>query len=168
MVALQQTSRSGVAPAILHGALGGVVAGAAMAMVEMVWSAAAGTGFWMPLQMIASVPFGDMPPEIALSTAVPVGLGTHMVLSMMFGWAFVALLAVIRSSRGSATVTVVSATAFGFALWLVNFHAIAPAIGREWFTDAGVVQQLVAHTFGFGSVLGLYVARTLGGHDETR
>lgn len=168
MVALQQTSRSGVTPAILHGALGGAVAGMAMAMAEMMWSAATGMGVWMSLQMIASVPLGKMPPDIALSTALPVGMATHMVLSMMFGWGFVALLAVVRPLRSSTAVIVVAATAFGFTLWIVNFYAIAPALGRDWFTDAGVLQQLVAHTFAFGSVLGIYVARTLGAHDSTR
>ncbi len=162
MVAIQQTRRVGIAPGIIHGALGGIVAGAAMALLEMMWSAAAGNGFWMPLQMIASVPLGRTPPEIALSTAIPVGVGTHMAFSMMFGW----VLAAIRPLRESAPAVIVAASAFGLGLWIMNFFVVAPVIGRDWFGEASMLQQFVAHTFAFGTVLGAYFVLTLGPTDQ--
>lgn len=164
MVAIRRISQVEAGPGILHGAVGGAVAGVAMAMVEMLWAAAAGMGFWFPLKMIASVPLGTMPPEIALSTAIPVGLITHMALSMMFGIAIVGVLRVVPALRASAFVTVVAASTCGLMLWLVNFYVIAPALGRDWFTGADKVQQFVAHTFGFGTVLGLYLVSVLDRH----
>lgn len=167
MVALHRISHVEVRPGILHGAIGGAIAGMVMAMIEMVWSAAAGMGFWMPLRMIASVPLGTMPPEISLGTGIAVGLGTHLVLSMMFGVVFVLLLWALPALRRSAMVTIVAASLFGLALWLVNFYVIAPVLGRDWFTDADKLQQFVAHTFGFGTVLGLYLTAALArGNDR--
>ncbi|TAK76234.1 MAG: hypothetical protein EPO16_07555 [Dehalococcoidia bacterium] len=161
MVAMHRISHVEAGSGVLHGAVGGAVAGMAMAMVEMLWSAAAGMGFWLPLRMIASVPLGTMPPEISLGTAIPVGMITHMMLSMMFGIAVVGLLRFVPALRSSALVTIVVASLFGLMLWLVNFYAVAPAIGRDWFTDADKVQQFVAHTFAFGTVLGLYLVTML-------
>ena len=158
MVAIRRIAHVETGPGVLHGAVGGAVAGTAMAMVEMVWAAAAG--------MIASVPLGAAPPEIGLSTAIVAGLLTHMALSMMFGIMFVLLIWVLPPLRASAVVTVVTASAFGLALWLVNFYVIAPALGREWFTAADKVQQFVAHTFAFGMVLGLYLVSMLDRPDH--
>ena len=160
------SQRSGTAHRVLVGAVGGAIAGMTMAMMAMLWSAAAGTGFWMPLQMIASLPLGQMPTSIALGTAIPVGLISHMMLSMMFGIVFVALLAVLPALRASSAVVVITASVFGTMLWIVNFYGIAPALGRTWFTSADAVQQFVTHTIGFGTVLGLYAVRSMGhSHD---
>lgn len=157
MLAIRRVSHGDISALLAQGAVGGVIAGAVMGMVEMVWAAAAGMGFWLPARMIASVPLGTMPPEIPLSTAIPVFLVTHMVLSMMFGLAFAALLALVPALRASAVATVVAASLFGLMLWLLNFYVIAPALDRPWFTDAEPIQQFVAHTFAFGAVLGLYL-----------
>lgn len=168
MAAIHRISHVEMGSAVLHGAIGGAIAGVAMAMVEMVWAAVVGAGFWAPLQMIASVPLGTAPPEIALSTAIPVGVLTHMVLSMMFGVSFVLLLWAVPPLRASAGITVVAASLGGLALWLVNFYVIAPTIGRGWFADADAAQQFVAHTFGFGTVLGLYLVTMLDRRESMR
>lgn len=46
----------------------------------------------------------------------------------------------------------------GLPLWLVNFYIIAPAV-FPWFTNANPVVQFLAHTFFFGTALGIYLER---------
>ncbi len=48
-------------------------------------------------------------------------------------------------------------------LWLVNFYVVAPVL-FPWFLMANPVVQFLAHTFFFGTVLGL----SLGARLETR
>jgi hypothetical protein len=44
--------------------------------------------------------------------------------------------------------------AAGFALWIVNFYVIAP-FAFPWYAMANPVVQFLAHTFFFGTALGL-------------
>ncbi len=66
--------------------IGGILAGVVFAMMEMVYAAIAKGSFFAPLGMVASLPLQQPPPQIPLGTAIVVGLATHMVLSMMFGF----------------------------------------------------------------------------------
>ncbi|MGE0134924.1 MAG: hypothetical protein AB7L91_13290 [Dehalococcoidia bacterium] len=147
---------------VVRGAVVGAVAGMAMAMVAMTWSAAIGMGFWMPLRMIASLPLGRMPEDIGLAAAIPLGLVTHMMVSMMLGVALAALIEVVPAARGSLYGTLSLAMAYGAVIWLVNFYVLAPAAGRDWFTDADRPLQFVSHTFAFGAMAGLLLALTGG------
>ncbi len=156
-VSVSRTSDRAIGAYAVQGAIGGVVAGAMMAVAEMVWSAAAGMGFWMPLQMMASVPIGKMPPEIGLGTAIPLGMMTHMVMSMMFGIVFAIVVYAVPALRSRATL-LASATVYGFMLWAMNFFIVAPILGRPWFAESDSVQQVVSHAMFFGTVLGLYLS----------
>ncbi|HEY5435716.1 MAG TPA: hypothetical protein VIK13_10825 [Candidatus Limnocylindrales bacterium] len=56
-------------------------------------------------------------------------------------------------------VLVVSSLA-GFALWILNFFIPAGVFGRSWFPEThNDAVQFVAHTFMFGTVLGLILDR---------
>ncbi len=150
--------------AVKHGAIGGVIAGIIFAMAEMLGSRfISGNPFIMPLKAIASVPLGTPPPEIATSTAIPVGLITHVLFAALFGIVFAVLVSRIEPLRTSKAVLVVAASLYGTIMWLVNFYVIAPAAGRPWFTDTPPVQQFVYHTFFYGTVLGLYLVSALPG-----
>ena len=56
-----------------------------------------------------------------------------------------------------------AATAYGLLLWLVNFYVIVRVAGWDWFPDGAdqFWQGFVAHTFIFGTLLGIYLAGTL-------
>ncbi len=59
----------------------------------------------------------------------------------------------------TASILVVSSVA-GFGLWVVNFFVLARIFGWTWFPDTqNVVVQFVAHTFMFGTVLGIVLDR---------
>jgi hypothetical protein len=147
-------ARHDVARWLTAGALFGMVAGAVFILFEMAVDSIRGAGFWMPLRMIGGIPIGEeaMEPGYSLGAAAGAGAVVHMGLSALFGATFAAFAWMLR---GRAAI-VAAASAFGLALWLVNFYAIAP-IAFPWFENADPLVQFVAHTFFFGTTLGLFL-----------
>lgn len=148
-----------------YGILGGVIAGITFAMFEMIMALVlnGADAFFMPLRMIGGIGLGKqaLDPGTSLLTAGGVGLVIHMILSMMYGVVVAAVLSLIPQLSASRAAVLISASVAGFALWIVNFYVLAPAFGWTWFpnnTNAAV--QFVAHTFLYGSVLGLVLDRT--------
>jgi hypothetical protein len=146
------------------GVIGGIVAGIAFAMFEMIMAAVlnGSDAFFMPLRMIGGIGLGTsaLDPATSLLTAGAAGLAIHMVLSMMYGAAVAGGLALVGSlSRSTASILVVSSLA-GLALWILNFFVLAGIFGWSWFPDSqNVAVQFVAHTVMFGTVLGLVLDR---------
>ena len=160
------TTRVGARPAsrswVIAGLVGGIIAGIVFAMFEMIMAAIMGDGFFAPLMMIGAIVLGQgalpMPePTIGLSTIVPVGIAVHMVLSMLYGVVFGAVASSVGFLRNNRWALIGVATVFGFALWIVNFYVVAPVL-FPWFGMANPVVQFFAHTFFFGTVLGLLLA----------
>ena len=134
----------------------GAVAGIIFAMFEMIMAAILGDGFFMPLKMIGAIVLGQgaLQASYPLVTAVLVGVIVHMTLSAIYGAVFAAVVSAIGALQGNRGALIGVATIFGFILWLVNFYAIAPVL-FPWFLMANPVAQLLAHTFFFGTALGL-------------
>ncbi len=160
------TTRVGVRPATLRwviaGLVGGIIAGIVFAMFEMIVAAIMGDGFFAPLMMIGAIVLGQgalpMPePTIGLTTIVPVGIAVHMVLSMIYGVVFGAVASSVGFLRNNRWALIGAVTVFGFALWIVNFYVVAPIL-FPWFLMANPVVQFLAHTFFFGTALGLVLA----------
>ena len=154
---------------IRYGILGGVIAGVVFAMFEMIVAALmiGGEAFFMPLRMIGGIVLGPsaLDPATSLLASGAAGLGLHMALSMAYGVATAAALSIVPRLSSTTTATVVAASVAGFALWIVNFYLFAPPFGWTWFpNDTNPVVQFVAHTFAFGTVLGLVLDRTLFAH----
>lgn len=142
------------------GIIAGIVAGIAFAMFEMAAAAVlGGTGaFFMPLRMIGAIAVGKtaLDPSTSLLTAGGAGLVVHMALSMMYGVAVAAVLELGTTFSRSAASVIALASFAGFALWVVNFFVLAGVFGWTWFPDSqNVAVQFIAHTFMFGTVLGL-------------
>jgi uncharacterized membrane protein YagU involved in acid resistance len=149
-----------------HGALGGLIAGIAFALFEMIITAIlmGGDAFFMPLRMIGAIVLGQqaLMPEYDLATAAVVGLVVHMMLSIIFGIVFAVVAALVPALAQSTGALLVSASAYGFLIWLVNFYLIARIAGWNWFPDeTNVAVQFVAHTFLFGTVLGWVLDRAV-------
>ena len=147
-----------------YGIGGGIVAGIVFAMFEMVMALVlnGSNAFFMPLRMIGAIGLGQsaLMPSTALVSAGGAGLVIHMVLSMMFGAIVAAVIAYVPQLSQSGTAVVVAASVAGFLLWIVNFYVLANLFGWTWFpNDTNAAVQVVAHTFFFGSVLGLILAR---------
>ncbi|WP_143526840.1 hypothetical protein [Rubrobacter xylanophilus] len=154
-------ARTGMGRGLLAGLVTGIVAGVVFAMFEMVVAAVMGQGFFAPLRMIAAIGLGEgaLPPQasVGLATIVPVGLVIHMVLSMLYGAGFGMVASVVGILKENRWALVGAATLFGLALWIVNFYVIAP-FAFPWFGMANPLVQFIAHTFFFGTVLGLLLA----------
>src|SRR5687767_10755830 len=152
-------TRSELPWAIRVGTIGGIVAGLVFAAFEMVASAAmmGMDAFFMPLRMIGAIALGPsaLEPAYSLFSAGLAGVVIHVVLAIIYGVIF----AVTTGGLRSGATEIFIGTAFGFALWLVNFYVIAP-MACPWFLASSPLIQFIAHTFFFGSVLGWYVSRS--------
>ncbi|HBY99183.1 MAG TPA: hypothetical protein DEP84_35430 [Chloroflexi bacterium] len=145
-----------------QGVIGGLIAGIVFAVFEMVVAALLNgvNAFFMPLRMIGGIVLGSqaLQPAYPLVSAAVTGIVVHMILSMVFGVIFAVIVAYIPQLASTPAWLLVSASVFGLLLWLVNFYLIAPAAGWVWFpTNANPVVQFFAHTFFYGTVLGLYL-----------
>ena len=146
------------------GIIGGIAAGIVFAIFEMIMAAVlnGSDAFFMPLRMIGGIGLGQtaLDPSTSLLTAGAAGFVIHMILSMMYGVVVAGVLALVGPlSRSTVSILVVSSLA-GFALWIVNFFVLAGIFGWNWFPDSqNVAVQFVAHTFMFGTVLGLVLDR---------
>ena len=147
-----------------QGMVGGIVAGLVFAMFEMVMAALmnGANAFFMPLRMIGAMVLGSeaLDPGYSLVTAGLTGAGVHMVMSAVFGMVFGLMVSMVPAIARSTGALVVTASVFGLLLWLVDFYVIAPAAGWDWFPNGtNEIVQFLAHTFFFGTVLGLYLDR---------
>lgn len=152
-------TRTEVPWAIRQGAVAGVAAGVVFAAFEMAMSAIMMglPAIWTPLRMIGAIALGSqaLDPGYPLVTAGLAGLAVHVVLAAVYG----AVFAILAGGLRSGPMIIAAASAYGFALWLLNFYVVAPAV-FGWFGDANPMVQFVAHTVFFGSVLGFYLWRS--------
>lgn len=151
---------------LLHGLIGGIIAGVVFAAFEMMVAAllkGSMDAFWDPMRMIGAMVLGEaaLEPTYALATAAITGFALHMMFSVAFGLVFAFIAWAVPALGVSPAALVVGASAYGLLLWLLNFYAVAPAAGWTWFPEKAdqFWQGFVAHAFMFGSVLGAYLAR---------
>jgi hypothetical protein len=155
-------SDSHVADWLKHGLIGGGIAGIVFAPFEMVTAAIIDgpNAFFMPLRMIGGIALGEqaLDPGSSLPAAGAAGLVVHMLLSAAFGVGVAGLARYVPVLASSAVALIAWSSVAGLGLWLVNFYIIAPLGGWTWFPDGtNPVVQFIAHTFFYGTVLGVYL-----------
>ena len=157
MAEVRQEQPAGASPAIVHGVIGGIIAGIVFAISEMVMAALTGMPAVAPLQMIGAIVLGPATLEAAATAGtLAVGLIVHLVLSAIYGVILALIVLAAPALRASiGTLTIVGAV-YGLLLWLVNFYVIAPA-AFPWFAMADPVVQFIAHVVFYGAVLGYYL-----------
>ena len=69
------------------GAAAGLIGGVAMALFATTWSAAAGRGFWTPVEAIAATTFHSAV-LVHGAREIVIGIAFHLVVSVFFGIAF--------------------------------------------------------------------------------
>jgi hypothetical protein len=149
-----------------YGATAGFIAGIAFAMFEMIMAVLldGNSAFWNPLRMIAATVLGKeaLSPDYGLVTAAVTGMMVHMMLSVIFGIVLAIGIVVLPNLARSRGALIVAASLSGLLLWVVNFYVISPVAGWNWFPDmTEPLVQFVAHTFLFGTVLGLVIDRAI-------
>jgi len=136
----------------------GVAAGMIFITFEMTAAAFAGVDFFSPLRMTGATVLGHGALESSYSLGVAglVGLLVHATLSAVYGAAF-GVASAVGPLRRNREVLLVAATAFGALLWAVNFYLVIP-VAFPWFLAASPMVQFIAHTFFFGTILGLMLS----------
>lgn len=138
-------------------AAAGIIGGLVFMMAEMlmVWIFL-GQSPWGPPRMIAAMAMGRevLPPPADFALApMMVAMIIHFMLSIVYG--FIVAMIVRRMGMAGALAT---GAVFGLvAVYLLNFHVVAPIL-FPWFTEAQNWVSVTAHVL-FGMVVaGAYVA----------
>ncbi len=111
---------------ILAGTIAGLLGGAAMALLMMVVSSAAGMGFWHPMEMVGALFYGV---DALLGGAGPVvtGVLVHLLCTGAVGALFGALLPPRQATTGLATSWGVVA---GVVCWAVDSFLLLPVFNQ--------------------------------------
>ncbi|MAS35801.1 MAG: hypothetical protein CL610_17460 [Anaerolineaceae bacterium] len=145
---------------ILHGVIGGLIAGAVFAAAQIVVTVLLGGNWLTPIRLFASIGLGT----VALDAVYPlvnvlvVGLLIHAILSAGYGVAFFVILAAIRQIGNTRGMLLFYGSLYGLLLWVTNFYWTAPLYFPQFLELHQVWHGVVAHTFFFGTVLGAYTA----------
>lgn len=137
----------------------GIVASLVMGMIEMIYEALAGDGFWSPAVYIgATVLRGLQSVQIPVTFdfwGVVLGLMGHMMNSVIFGLIFVAIVARSIRSRGRL---VFSGAVYSLAIFIVMWYAVAPIVDPV-ILNLNAAVFAIAHIM-WGLALGLFVPRS--------
>jgi len=139
---------------VIRGALAGMVGGMVMAMWSMMVLWLNGSGFWLPLNLIAHTFWRDTPLDGRFCvTAALAGVVIHMMMSMMVGVVFAL---VVQRIHGSLAAVSGLGMTFGIMLWLVMQYGVWRVV------DADAANAFTPWVFGvghamFGLVTGLVV-----------
>jgi uncharacterized membrane protein YagU involved in acid resistance len=146
-LAIRFTDREIVSAGVLAGSF---LAGSLMIATSLLIGA---DQCFLPLRIVSAIVLGRAALDAAypLSVAVLTGLVMYTLVSVLFAYIFSAFV----SPLWSRTRLVRSGIWYGVAVWLLNLHVIAPALGWTWLAESGNPLVLfLAHAFAFGSALG--------------
>ena len=136
---------------------GGIVASLVMGMIEMVYEAVAGSGFWAPVVYIGATVLRGLQavqaPVAFNFWGVVLGLMGHMMNSIILGFIFAALFA--RGSRARGTL-VTSGAAYGLVVFFLMWYLVVPAIDPV-LRHLNATAFAIAHIM-WGAALGLLAA----------
>lgn len=141
------------APDWIAAAVSGFVAGAALMVVELLWSAIMHSDDpWLVMHKVAAITMGrdalqSSDFSIGVATAA---LVTHYVLGIVFGVVLAVVIASFHfdSSLGAVLLT---GAVFGIVIYLFDFYGMARAF--PWFIDMRGWATFVAH-LAFGAMAG--------------
>lgn len=107
----------------------GLIASIAMGMVEMVYEALAGDGFWSPVIYIGATVLRGLqrlvPPVGFQFWPVVLGFAGHMMNSVILSWLFAAFLLRRLASRQSL---VISGAIYGLVVFFAMWYMIVPVV----------------------------------------
>ena len=139
-------ARESVIARTTRGAIGGFLAGTAFIAVTMWFATTMGDPARGPLLMISTIVLGEGALASGQASAA-VGFAVHSVLSVAFGVLFGLIAPMLRTNGTAALV----GTAYGVALYLVNFLIVSP-LAYPVFKMANQPFELVVHAI-FGTLL---------------
>lgn len=150
-----------------HGIIGGLLAGLAFIIAEMIINTALGKPGFGPPRLIASIVLGKaaLMPAYPAAKAIIIGFIVHFILAALFGVIVLAVLGVVRGVvprlMASPSLLVLYGAVAGCLLWVVNFLLIAPRVFPQFTMVNQFWNGFIAHTVFFGLVLGGYLVTAL-------
>ena len=134
----------------------GLIASVVMGMVEMVFEAVAGNGFWSPVIYIGATVLRGLqslqPPVGFHFGGVIVGLMGHMMNSVILALLFSTVIARRIAARGSL---IVSGAIYGLIVYLVMWYVVVPVVDPVMLNLNATLFAL-AHIM-WGAVLGWFL-----------
>jgi hypothetical protein len=146
----------------MHGARSGLLAGAALGLVEIAASTMLRHSPRLPFDFAAAIVVGPeaLLPAFPLAASLVLGTVLHVLLSITFGVAFLGGLALTFQLSARPLLMVLYGTLFGVAVWEINFLAVLPAIAPELTGRLDLATQLwngiVSYSLVYGPVLAMY------------
>ncbi len=144
---------------IKAGVVGGALGGVAMALAAIIYGAIWRGTIWLPVNVVAATFLRDLQgaTEAQLAqfnaTALIVGLGMHVILSVGLGTLFALLLPTMPGSPIFWALTV------GPLLWVIATVITLPLLNPLGARIIDWPSFIIAH-LAYGVVMGFYVART--------
>ena len=113
-----------------HGARAGLLAGLALGLIEILASAVLRGDPWLPFDFAAAIVVGPeaLSPGFPVAASVILGIVIHVLLSMVFGVAFLTALALMFQLSARPWLILLYGLLFGVTVWEVDFLAVLPVI----------------------------------------
>jgi hypothetical protein len=118
---------------------------------------------WLPFDFAAALIVGPeaLLPAFPLAASVALGTVLHVLLSIVFGMAFLGGLALTFQLSARPWLMVLYGVLFGVAVWEIDFLAVLPVIAPELAGRLDLATQLwngiLSYCLVYGPVLGLYI-----------
>jgi hypothetical protein len=147
----------------MHGARAGVLAGVALGVVEIAASTMLRDSPRLPFDFAAALIVGPaaLLPSFPLAASLALGTVLHVLLSIVFGVAFLGGLALTFQLSARPLLMLLYGMLFGVTVWEVNFLAVLPVIAPELTGRLDLATQLwngiVSYSLMYGPVLAAYV-----------
>ena len=153
----------------MHGARAGLIAGLGLGVVEIGASSVLQADPWLPFDFAAAILVGPdaLAPTFPLAASLTLGMVIHVLLSLGFGVAFVAGLALTFQLSARPWLILVYGMLFGVTVWEVDFLAVLPVIAPELTGRLDLATQvwngILSYCLVYGPILAAYVIRVRPG-----
>jgi hypothetical protein len=146
-----------------HGARAGLLAGLALGLVEILASGVLRGDPSLPFDFAAAIVVGPeaLSPGFPVAASVMLGIVIHVLLSVLFGVAFLTALALTFQLSARPWLMLLYGSLFGVTVWEVNFLAvlpvIAPALSGRLDRATQLWNGIASYCLVYGPVLAAYV-----------
>ena len=147
----------------IHGTRAGLLAGVALGLVEIVASTVLRDDPWLPFDFAAALIVGPeaLAPAFPLAASLALGTVLHVLLSIVFGMAFIGGLALTFQLSARPSLMFLYGMWFGVTVWEVNFLDVLPVIASKLTVRLDLATQLwngvLSYSLVYGPVLAAYV-----------
>jgi hypothetical protein len=154
---------------VMPGARAGLLAGIALGAVEVAASSILRDDPWLPFDFAAAIVVGPeaLLPPFPLAAALSLGAVMHVLLSIVFGVAFLGALTLTFQLSARPSLIVLYGMVFGVSVWEVNFLAVLPVVAPQLTRRLDLATQLwngiVSYSLVYGPVLAAYIIRVRPG-----